>query len=397
MTAKAQGMTRRDRQRGDGGRFLITPFINPSGEKVFKVDGYTRERARIRENYPTIQKAKCRALQLEAEYHASGKVEVPQVTSLSPSQLRAAEAAFALLGDKTEPEEMLRGSRYWIERGRDTVGPDHAPRLDDAQIAFLQWLERDSGLRPKTQSGLRHALRQLVRALGNVPLGEIDGDRIHHHIHGRPISKVAKDNEKRALSRFFSWCIERPRGWVRVNPCATVRTPLGPQKPPAIFDLEQVRSLLRATLAEKNGIMIPWVAFQLFGGLRPSEAERLDRKQWNAIEGEIRIGEDTKTERPRTVPINPTLRAWLDLPGSQSGEWLQRSFKRIKQTAGIRKWPQDVLRHTAASHLCNIHTSYIDLATMLGNSEGIIRKHYQTRVSKADTQAFFALRPEDFK
>jgi len=396
MTAKAKGMARRDRQRGDGGRFLITPFVNPSGEKVFKVDGYTRERARIRENYPTIQKAKCRALQLEAEYHASGKVEVPQVTSLSPSQLRAAEAAFALLGDKTEPEEMLRGSRYWIERGRDTVGPDHAPRLDDAQIAFLQWLERDSGLRPKTQSGLRHALRQLVRALGNVPLGEIDGDRIHHHIHGRPISKVAKDNEKRALSRFFSWCIERPRGWVRVNPCAGIRTPVGQQKR-EIFNLEQVRALLRAALAEKNGRMIPWVALQLFGGLRPSEAERLDRKQWNAIEGEIRIDEDTKTGRPRTVPINPTLRAWLDLPGSRSGKWFQRSFKRIKQTAGIRKWPQDVLRHTAASHLCNIHSSYIDVSNLLGHEEAVTRGHYHTRVSKADTQAFFALRPEDFK
>lgn len=397
MTPKAKGMTRRDKQRGDGGRFRIAPFVNPSGEQVFKVDGYTRERARIRENYPTIQKAKCRALQLEAEYHASGKVEVPQVTSLSPSKLRAAEAAFALLGDKAEAEEMLRGIRFWIERGRDTIGPDHAPRLDDAQVSFLQWLERDSGLRPKTQAGLRHGLRQLVRAVGNAPLGEIDGDKIHHHIHGRPISAVAKSHEKRALSRFFSWCMERPRGWVRVNPCAGIRIPVGQQKR-EIFNIEQVRALLRATLAEKNGIMIPWVALGLFGGLRPeSEAERLDRKQWNAIEGEIRVDEENKTKQPRTVPINPTLRAWLDLPGSQSGKWLKHSFNRIKRNAGIERWPKNVLRHTAASHLCNLHTSYIEVSNLLGHEERMTRRHYHTRVSKEDTQAFFALRPEDFK
>jgi hypothetical protein len=51
------------------------------------------------------------------------------------------------------------------------------------------------------------------------------------------------------------------------------------------------------------------------------------------------------------------------------------------------------MRHTAISHYFRKTGSSGQAAEQFGNSENIIRKHYQARVSTADTKAFYALRP----
>jgi hypothetical protein len=53
----------------------------------------------------------------------------------------------------------------------------------------------------------------------------------------------------------------------------------------------------------------------------------------------------------------------------------------------------DVLRHTAISHYFRATGSYGRTAEQFGNSESIIKKHYQSRVSSKDTKRFYALRP----
>ena len=59
----------------------------------------------------------------------------------------------------------------------------------------------------------------------------------------------------------------------------------------------------------------------------------------------------------------------------------------------LRPWVPDVLRHTAISHYFRLTGSYGRTAEQFGNSEGIIKKHYQGRVSSEETKQFYALRP----
>ncbi len=390
---RRRSLPRRDRIARDGSRFRVVTFSNPGGTESFRVVGWTRARVRVRENFPEVGPAKLRQLELEAEYHSSRPVEVPRITNLTHAHLRAAEAAFAMLGADTDPDEMIRGIGFWIEHGRHKVGPDDAPRLDDAQTAFEKWLKNDSELREKTQTGLRHALRQLIRARGNVKLGDLTSDTIHAHLDARPISKIAKDNERRALSRFFSWCIERPRQWARVNPCATVRTRRKNQggQPPAILTVEQCEKLM-AEAVRGGGAMVPWFALQLFGCLRPNEAARVTWSQLNLTDREIRLeGGQTKTGRARVLPINDTLAAWLQAFPETSG-FSRRQFTRIVTAAGI-EWVQDVLRHTGISHLVRLRDSFAEAAQIAGNSEVMIRRHYLGRVTKEETARFFAVRP----
>ena len=51
------------------------------------------------------------------------------------------------------------------------------------------------------------------------------------------------------------------------------------------------------------------------------------------------------------------------------------------------------MRHTAISHYFRATGSYGRTAEQFGNSESIIKKHYQSRVSSKETKRFYALRP----
>jgi hypothetical protein len=52
------------------------------------------------------------------------------------------------------------------------------------------------------------------------------------------------------------------------------------------------------------------------------------------------------------------------------------------------------MRHTAISHFFRDCGSYGRAAEQFGNSEAIIKKHYQGRVSSADTKKFYGIRPK---
>ena len=65
----------------------------------------------------------------------------------------------------------------------------------------------------------------------------------------------------------------------------------------------------------------------------------------------------------------------------------------IKENPDLKPWVPNVLRHTAISHYFRAAGSYGRTAEQFGNSEGIIKKHYQSRVSSKETKRFYALRP----
>lgn len=389
-TPPFQSLPRRERLPADGARFRVVKFKNPSGQVAWRVTGWTRDRRRIRENHPDQRAANTRRNQLESEYLVGERTETPKLTSLTVEQVAAAERAFSLLGDDAPPAELVRAAGFWMERGRTLAGSDSAPDLDTAFGLFDAWLP-DSGLRPKTQTGLRHAVRQLVRAVGNLKLTSLDEDTLHRHLEGRPISPIARDNERRGLSKFFSWCAEPPRRWLRVNPARVARRRRIEMPPPAILTVDQCKALMRA--AEVEG-WTRWFTLQLFGGLRPSEAERLQPGQILLDEGEIRIeGTQTKTGRARVVPIGPTLRAWLKAYPDHPPGFSRRKFRRIVEKAKIEKWPLDVARHTGLTHLIRQRDSYAEAARLAGNSETMLRRHYEGRVSKAETKRFFGILP----
>jgi integrase len=174
---------------------------------------------------------------------------------------------------------------------------------------------------------------------------------------------------------------------------------------PSVLTVDEAKALLRAAENLKDGQLVPYVAVCLFGGLRPFEAQRLTWQQVNLKDGELRLeANQTKTGMPRVIAICPTLKKWLkSCEGKEffPANW-RRDFDAIKETAGFRArsdeknlkvWIDDVMRHTAISHYFRKTGSYGQTAEQFGNSEAIIKKHYQGRVSSSDTVKFYRLKP----
>ncbi len=384
---------RRFRLNAEGFRFRIVPFRNASGSPAWRVTGWARDGRRIRENYPTHEGAVIRRIELETEFRGGPSGEAPRETTLDANRLRCAEFAFVQLGDDADPGEIVRAAKYWVDHGRTLAGPDNAPRLADAAEAFRHWLVEKSGLRSKTQAGLRHELGWFSRLVGNPKLGEITPEFLDAFFAHREVSPIAKDAGRRALSRFFAWCIERPRRWMVANPAASVRvlpkndTPT----PPRILTVDECERLLRA--AEAEGRLVPWFALGLFGGLRRAEVDRLAWPQINLENGEIHLtGASGKTREARVLKINPTLRAWLTAHRNSPLRFSRRAFRRIVEAAQV-DWTKEALRHTFVTAFLCVAPSDAEVAQQLGNLEAVRKHRYLGQMSSADATQFFALRP----
>jgi integrase len=390
-------------------RFGIQPFINPrTDSKSWRVTGTKRDGSRVRENYSDEMAAQCRQVDLQTEYLSGHAETAIQATKLTPDQCRLAESAFIRLGADLE---LPLAVEYWLTHGRQSAVKE-SPRLDDAFAQFSAWLPI-SGLRDRSCSNLRTRTNMFVNSLSNLRVADVTPDTLDAYLSKRAVSPESKGNDRRAVSRFFAWCMggegaEQKRRWTAANPCRRekCKRPKNDEQP-AILTLVECDILLRSAEGFEGGRLAPYVAVCLFGGLRPFEAARLTWEAVNLTDGEIQLqGTQTKTGRGRVITICQTLRAWLkahkDKPFFPSN-W-RKDFDKIKETAGfgtsddahpdLKPWPADGLRHTAISHYFRHTKSYGLAAEQFGNSEAIIKQHYQGRVNSDDTKAFYALLPK---
>lgn len=134
----------------------------------------------------------------------------------------------------------------------------------------------------------------------------------------------------------------------------------------------------------------------LFAGLRPGEA--LAHEAEHLIDGELTVwAGGSKRKRTRTIKADPVLLAWLKLcpegpaTNPQNAKLLWGQFK---TKARLREWIPDGLRHNAVSYYFRRCGSYGLTAEWAGNSESVIKAHYQGRVSEADAAKFWKLFPD---
>ncbi len=375
-------------------RFKISTFTNRGGSDSWRVSGVTRTGERIRENFHDAASARCRQTELEAEYLARpGESTALRATRLSEVQARIAETVFPLL---ERDDDLLTAVQFWREHRHKHATTD-APRVDDAVKQFTEWLNTPAcDMRDHSRRNLRIRLNIFGNSVANVKLSEVTPEFLEAYLDKRTVSAATKDNDKRAVSRFFSWCIERPRRWVVTNPAREVRVNKGEKQPPQILSVDQCKALLGAAEDHREGLLAPFVAVCLFAGLRPFEASRLTRQQVNLTDKEIRLeATQTKTGKPRTVTMEATLAKWLT---TYKGEFFptgwRKNFDTVKRAAGLEKWEPDLLRHTAISHFFRHCGSYGKAAEQFGNSEAIIKAHYQGRVNSADTAKFYGIKPK---
>jgi integrase len=329
-----------------------------------------------------------------------------RATRLTDEQVGIAEAALKRL---ERDEDLLTAVDHWLRTGKPAAIKE-SPRLDEAMKTYTDWLDATTELRPITKTNLRLRVKHFVASVGNMRVTDVLPDHIEHYLAQRNVSANTKDADCRAISSFFTWCMKGKRHWTVNNPCYAVEIQgltADDDREPVVLAVRECEALLRAAEKFENGRLVPYLALCMFGGLRPFETARLTWDQVNLTDGEIRLkGTQTKTGKGRIVVICQTLKAWLSRY-RKSGEIYRPTYdqelKGLRSSIGygpktednpdLKPWVPDVLRHTAISHYFRKTGSYGQTAEQFGNSEAIIKKHYQGRVSSAETKKFYALRP----
>ena len=205
---------------------------------------------------------------------------------------------------------------------------------------------------------------------------------------------------KRALSRFFTECVNME--WSTGNPFGNLSAPMC--KPPErqFLSVADTRLALQSVL-KRQPKLIHFLTLGLFAGIRPIESLRLTSKHLNLKTGYIHLDAGiTKSHsyKERVVPINDTLRAWLNaypfevkpVPVSD----ICYIDKVIKQCADLDHWPrtQDNLRHSWCTYTFGLTNNSAETAALAGHSEAICMKHYRGRVTKEEARQYFDILPQ---
>jgi integrase len=245
-------------------------------------------------------------------------------------------------------------------------------------IDDLLTAKRNANRRERYVKSLGYYLRQFAKGREQTAISDFTFSHVEDWISRYPAA-VTRQTWLNRISTLFAFAVRR--GLIVANPCDRIERVTVDRKPPLILTPAQSRALLAATPT----VMKPYVVLGMFAGIRPEEITRLDWSQISLDAGTVAV--DGKTRRRRTVTLEPVAVAALKNHPLRHGavtpsnSTVDRWRNKARLVLGFPRWPQDLLRHTAASYLLALHQDAAKVALRLGNSEKILMSHYYSPVN----------------
>lgn len=367
---------------------------------------------------------------VDGEKTADGKRKRSFFPTRKQAEAYAQQVRVRLTNEGLEGKDLSRDDRRMAAICIAKLAPK-GRTLIDATNHFLDYLERvertctiahlaDEVLAAKRKGApsLRYLKDiekvgdDLTAAFGNRYVSEILPRELDDWLSGLDCGQVTRNWYRRMAGVLFSFAFKR--GYCAANPIQRVERVKEPAKDIEILTPEQTEALLKGCAPE----VVPFVAIGAFAGLRREEIRRLD---WASIHLnrstpviEVRAT-NAKTKSRRTVPIQPNLAAWLKPHAKKSGpvapDDLRNLFDDARRKAGFvdpkkkgEKSPEkkrvekltefkNHLRHSYGSYRLPIIQNDHQLAQEMGNSPGIIYRHYRELVHIEDAQRFWNIYP----
>ena len=230
-----------------------------------------------------------------------------------------------------------------------------------------------------------------VRYVHLVKVEHVDGYR-----QTRQIAVSTWGKELEILRHFFRFCADRD--WTKSNPATKVKTPKIPKTKITIYTSSDVIAILGACDRLGRGAYErirarAMILLMRFCGLSVVDVATLRRDEIQ--DGFLDLAR-YKTDEPVRLPLPPALlEAFrvLPVPRGTAGEsdyffWsgngtvrsvqrdITRTLSQVFTLSGVPNAHAHKFRHTLATELLERGWSFEDVATILGSSPAIIRKHY---------------------
>lgn len=270
--------------------------------------------------------------------------------------------------------------------------------VDEAAAAWLASREQKG----RSEGYLWDANRRVRRfreTFGGTSMADITTADVDAWVNGLGLGAQSMRNYCTVLSSLFSYAVKQ--GCSPRNPVVNVERPDIVRDEPGILTPDELTRLLR----ELPDDTVPYIVLSAFAGLRPMEVRRLNWADINFQTGLITVKSATaKTKRRRTVPMTENLRAWLRPLAQDEGLVVPLSdltirAKRLmpaRERAGLKHWPHDCLRHSAASYWLQTEGDAARVALWLGHTQEVLHEHYKGLLRDPKHAAqWFAIMPEE--
>lgn len=244
-------------------------------------------------------------------------------------------------------------------------------------VAIEQFLETKRTLRRSSYAEYCSVLRRLLRE--NPGLGDCLVRQVHARDCLNAILKVYQtahtvDKARRLLHCFFQYALQQ--NWCGENPVSRLQVIRKQERVVDALTMEQVNKLLAAAEQAEHRACAPAIGLMLWAGIRPYEVARL---QWKDVDMEERIvalqARHSKTGGARVVNMQPILVRWLKRMRAGAADdamiaphnWPAR-WRAARESAGLRPWHADTLRHTFASYYLKQFNDVHRLQMEMGHS-----------------------------
>ena len=324
---------------------------------------------------------------------AQGHVDRETWTALPPAQRAETLTILKEIGGTG-----LTLRQVW-EQHSQRAKPAAIVSLDRA-IAETVASKRAAGRRETSIRALDYYLNLFARGRGGKPIHEIGTNEIEEWFASRSEAPQTRQSNTGCLSSLFSFCWRK--NYIKENPCQRLEKITIGTKAPKILTLDQCQKALAWTMSQEPKFLA-WLVLTLLVGLRPkSEAAPLTWEDIDLDRHCIRIEmERTKTHRHRIIDLSlsPPALPWLIVAKASQASLpipysTRRKFlRRLRGYLGLKAWPQDILRHTAASNLLAYHQDAGKISHFLGNSAGVLLKRYKALIYREEAEKWFALLP----
>jgi integrase len=277
---------------------------------------------------------------------------------------------------------------------------DHLERVRRHGIAVAQLA--DEVVEAKRRDGrsevylrdLRYRLSKFVQDFGARPIAGITVDELDNWLRALPYSPQSRTNYRTIVGLLFSYA--ESRGIIDRNLILRTAKPKLIDRPPAIFAVDELRALLEGANRVAPDV-VPMLAIGAFAGLREAEIQRLDWSEVDLARGHIEVkAAKAKSARRRIVPIQRNLAGWLRPYAGRSGRVVpagaRRKLDRVREEAGLARWPQNGLRHSFASYrLAAIHDAPRVAAELGHTSPQMLYSTYRELVLPEEAERYWKL------
>ena len=357
-------------------------------------DKHGRLKATVTVNGKQFQK-RVRSEDEGRQFVLSCELERDNRDELSAKQLNDASNALHILRKADVSVSFVDLARYYIDNAYEGVVT--------VQQAVDEYMEKTKArIAANTYKHYKHYMDKFAAAFGEKKVAGVKRLDIMNYLVPWNEKPPAWLNIQRCLSKFFNECIKY--GYCSSNPASNLDAPRNTKTPPREFvtpdDCEKVMRLAERT-DESTAV---YLALGFFGGLRPTEALRMEEKHLNMKTGYIHItAEISKTHsfKERTFKMSPTLVAWLKRyykggkPVSvKTASGLDNRIGTLFDKAGVHKG-KDILRHSFGTYQFALTGNSAETAQMMGHAEAVGNKHYRGRVTKEEAQAYFRILPKE--